>query len=208
MYFPIEGSVQKSYIERRGKTLYTHMGERGGDIMITRKHLLLAIAATCLLTTFVLTVAPIKSAVYDPSLDENHDGKIDGKDIALPALIYGTAGDPTVPVTIANYTVYERTVNAVVPSLGWYYFYNTTIGFRKVTLTEFQTTGVYHLTVVIAWNINGAAGTTGWNIDQVDVYPNQNWGKTYDVAGDTVVMSVYNNESFSVPIRIGIYLTT
>jgi hypothetical protein len=55
------------------------------------------------LTTFLFGVVPIRSAGYDPSLDENHDGKIDGKDIALPALIYGTAGDPTVPVNVTNW---------------------------------------------------------------------------------------------------------
>jgi hypothetical protein len=65
--------------------------------MITRKHLFFAIAATCLLTMFAITIVPIKSQTvghYDPWLDENDDGKIDGKDIALPALIYGTAGTP------------------------------------------------------------------------------------------------------------------
>jgi len=74
--------------------------------MITRKHLFFAIAATCLLTTFLFGVAPIRSQTagqYDPWLDANGDGKIDGKDIALPALIYGTAGDPTRDVNVTNF---------------------------------------------------------------------------------------------------------
>jgi hypothetical protein len=74
--------------------------------MITRKHLFFAIAATCLLTTFLFGVVPIRSAGYDPTLDVNHDGKIDGKDIALPASAYGTAGDPTVPVNVTNWPTY------------------------------------------------------------------------------------------------------
>jgi len=63
--------------------------------MITRKHLLLAIGATCLLTMFAITIVPIRSQTagqYDPWLDVNDDGKIDGKDIALVALHYGQAG--------------------------------------------------------------------------------------------------------------------
>jgi hypothetical protein len=65
--------------------------------MITRRHLLLAIAATCLVTMFLTTTVPIfsqTSGQYNPLYDVNQDGKIDGKDIALPASIYGTAGTP------------------------------------------------------------------------------------------------------------------
>jgi hypothetical protein len=73
--------------------------------MITRKHLLLAIAATCLVTMFLISIVPIRSQTagqYDPWLDVNDDGKIDGKDIALPSLSFGTAGDPTKPVNVTT----------------------------------------------------------------------------------------------------------
>lgn len=70
---------------------------KGGDMMITRKHLLIAILTTCLLTMFLITVIPISSQTagqYDPWLDTNDDGKIDIRDIALTAKAFGTSGDP------------------------------------------------------------------------------------------------------------------
>jgi hypothetical protein len=88
------------------------------------------------LTTFLFGVVPIRSAGYDPSLDENHDGKIDGKDIALPALIFGTAGDPTVPVNVTNWPTnppyqvqsvnLSCTFNQAVNVSDRYYYYNYT----------------------------------------------------------------------------------
>jgi hypothetical protein len=79
---------------------------KGGDMMITRKHLLLAIAATCLLTMFVITIVPIRSQTagqYDPWLDINGDGAIDGGDIIQVARAFGTAGDPTRDVNVTNW---------------------------------------------------------------------------------------------------------
>jgi hypothetical protein len=110
----------------------------GGDAMITRKHLLLAIATTCLVTMFLITTVPIFSQTagqYNPFLDVNHDGKIDIRDIALEAKAFGTAGDPTEnvivtlntsevmegPITIPNQTTVE-------------YLYNLT-GFRQVSIS-------------------------------------------------------------------------
>jgi hypothetical protein len=79
---------------------------KGGDTMITRRHLLLAIATTCLVTMFLITTVPIFSQTagqYNPLYDVNHDGKIDIKDIAYLAKAFGTAGDPTVPVNVTNW---------------------------------------------------------------------------------------------------------
>lgn len=68
--------------------------------------MILAILGTFCLTATLFLIAPIRSQTsgqYDPWLDANGDGKIDGKDIALPALIYGTAGDPTRNVSVTNW---------------------------------------------------------------------------------------------------------
>jgi hypothetical protein len=89
---------------------------RGGDTMITRKHLLLAIAATCLLTMFAITIVPIRSQTagqYDPWLDINDDGVIDGLDLIQGARAFGTAGDPTKPVTVTNLRDYELQTGTV-----------------------------------------------------------------------------------------------
>jgi hypothetical protein len=86
---------------------------------------------------FVITIVPIRSQTagqYDPSLDENHDGKIDGKDIALPALIFGTAGDPTLNVTVTD-SYEEVNFNQVVNTRNPYTFAANTAGYKQVTFT-------------------------------------------------------------------------
>jgi hypothetical protein len=65
--------------------------------MITRKHLLLAIAATSLLTMFLITIMPGRSpnaGEYDPWLDWNDDGKINLIDVFRAQLAFGTTGQP------------------------------------------------------------------------------------------------------------------
>jgi hypothetical protein len=112
-----------------------------------RKHLFLAIAATCLLTTFLIGIVPIQSQTaspYDPWLDYNDDGKIDGRDLIPMSRAFVSYGDPTKNVTVTNWpttplhnytdaeeiTVYDasRMINGteygdyVVSSGGWFAF--------------------------------------------------------------------------------------
>lgn len=76
--------------------------------MVTRKDLVIAVLVTfCLTATlfFINTTRSMSTAQYDPSLDINHDGKIDMKDMAPVAKAYGTSGDPTVNVNVTNWEV-------------------------------------------------------------------------------------------------------
>jgi hypothetical protein len=79
--------------------------------MTTKKDLVIVILATFCLTLTLFTILPTHSSSstatleYDPWLDVNDDGKMDGKDIALTALVFGTAGDPTKNVNVTNWEV-------------------------------------------------------------------------------------------------------
>jgi hypothetical protein len=74
--------------------------------MTTKKNLIIVVLATfCLIATLFLII-PTRSQTggqYDPWVDVNDDGKIDGKDIGTTAWAFGTAGDPTKNVTVTNW---------------------------------------------------------------------------------------------------------
>lgn len=94
--------------------------------MVNKKNILIAILATFCLTSTVFMVLPIRSA-YDPWADLNEDGKIDMKDIAATAKLFGTAGDPTKNVTI-NHNGYSWSAETVID-----YVYNTSRNFTILT---------------------------------------------------------------------------
>jgi hypothetical protein len=75
--------------------------KRGGDTMVTKKDIAVAILATFCLTSTLFMVIPIRSQVstnsaneYDPWIDTNDDGIIDIFDIAALALAFGAEGTP------------------------------------------------------------------------------------------------------------------
>lgn len=64
--------------------------------MVTKRNLVLVALITLCLAITMFSVLPIFSSgagVYNSWYDVNDDGKIDGKDIALVASVYGTLGD-------------------------------------------------------------------------------------------------------------------
>jgi hypothetical protein len=96
---------------------------KGGDTMI-RKDLIIAILATFCLTATLFLVIPTRSQTanqYDPWLDTNADGKIDGKDLGTTAYAFGSYGDPTKDVNVTNwrqtYSLQTGTIN--MTSSGW-----------------------------------------------------------------------------------------
>jgi hypothetical protein len=72
--------------------VYSERG-KGGDMMI-RKDLIIAVLATFCLAVTLFTVIPIRSSPYDPWLDLNDDGHIDGKELGDVAAAFGTYGTP------------------------------------------------------------------------------------------------------------------
>jgi hypothetical protein len=184
--------------------------------MITRKHLLFAIAVTCLLTVFLITIVPIRSQTvgqYDPWLDYNDDGKIDGRDIAPAARAFGTFGDPTKDVYVTNFPIVIQTMAAYgnatiywdnpIPSVsGDYHNFATikTTGFRKLyfSLTGNLTSGPYLCNLTIGWRVNDMFNSgSSWR-QQIDHYEEIEtrisyntlgscW-REFDVKGQTIVI--------------------
>jgi hypothetical protein len=69
--------------------------ERGGDIMTTKKDLVIVILATFCLTLTLFVVIPTRSAgTYDPWLDVNDDGIIEMMDFFELANAFGASGTP------------------------------------------------------------------------------------------------------------------
>lgn len=71
-----------------------------------KKDLIIAILAIVCLTAMIFLIIPIRSQTvgqYDPWLDINGDGKIDGRDIVPLARAFETSGDPTRDVNVTNW---------------------------------------------------------------------------------------------------------
>lgn len=92
-------------------------GRKGGDSMATKKDLVIVVLITFCLTATLFLTRTTRSQVagqYDPSLDINHDGTINMKDIGAEAKAFGTSGDPTLNVTVTNlhdYDIQTGTIN-------------------------------------------------------------------------------------------------
>jgi hypothetical protein len=71
---------------------------------------------------------------YDPTLDVNHDGKINMADIGMVARAFGTSGDPTAPVTINGYNSSTQTYDINIPALSSGNLNITTNGYSRVTV--------------------------------------------------------------------------
>jgi len=129
------------------------------------------IAAVLLVSPFVVGLT---ASQYDPWADINDDGKIDIKDIAYTAKLFGTLGDPTKNVTVTNWPV--DSANTV-----WYWeplnpgdgllsdFYNT-LGFGHLHILVY---GVYlagseEITVLVQGVIQHPTVPSGKTL--VDVY--------------------------------------
>jgi len=105
--------------------------------MIMRKHLFLAIAATCLLTTFLIGIVPIQSQTaspYDPWLDYNDDGKIDGRDLLAMSRAFVSYGDPTKNVVVKDDFQELSPGFVIIPPEGSYYYELNLTGKRQYEL--------------------------------------------------------------------------
>jgi len=73
--------------------------EKGGDIMLKKKYVLVFALAFCLTLTLFIAV----STGYDPWVDQDEDGDVDSNDLCLLAGEYGSSGDPTKNVNVTNW---------------------------------------------------------------------------------------------------------
>ena len=100
-----------------------------------RKDLIIAVLLTFCLTATLFTIATTQSQEYDPWTDLNEDGKIDILDVVGMTSIYGTTGDSTKSVNVANWPVTkQQTVFWAQTTDAWSNDYNAS-GFGHMHLT-------------------------------------------------------------------------
>jgi hypothetical protein len=125
--------------------------------MITRRHLLLAIAATCFVTMFLISTVPIFSQpVYNPLYDVNGDGKIDMKDIALVAKAYGTTGTPiNITAMLLNLQSEVDSLNSSLLTL------ENTVAAQQITINN-QQSAINNLGAELATKMGQPDYDSGW----------------------------------------------
>jgi hypothetical protein len=178
----------------------------------------------------MFAVIPIRSGLpYDPWADIDDSGKIDMKDIGNVASRFMASGDPTKPVTLANYTQVEGNFGF---SLGTSQYVNSsqnfnisTAGYRDITikikafsmdvhsfqvLIDFISVGADDPTVQIIssnspiYAFPGPPGSPSW-------YPRWevNFKQTYEITSSQVMIWVWNNStSNSLGGTLNYYLST
>jgi hypothetical protein len=154
-------------------------------------------------------IIPIRSSTtgkYDPWTDLNDDGTVDIYDAISLANTFGTSGDPTKNVNVANWPVMMETKPAT-QSLRYVYVnpdFNVisvyellppieTKGYRRI---YFSLRGNCNFT--IGWRTQGAFNSSQWWWGQIDYFEEfENWTqqtglsyiwREFDVKGETMVV--------------------
>jgi hypothetical protein len=126
-------------------TMLVLLEKGGGDLMVTKKDLVIAVMATFCLAVSIFMIFPTKSAepyspwadVSGPTLGEP-DGTINMRDINYEILRFNTFGDTTKNVSVINWPV-KRTLNASLADNlvvdGYPHYLEANVeGYSKVTL--------------------------------------------------------------------------
>jgi hypothetical protein len=113
--------------------------EKGGDILVMKKDLFIAVLATfCLAATLFISM-PTRSSPgigeYDAWVDINDDGKINILDISIMARAFGTSGDPTKSVVVSGYNNVENLTSFVLMNQTLMNVTISTAGYRMLTLS-------------------------------------------------------------------------
>jgi len=105
--------LQNTNIEIERNTIGVFWRRKGGDIMVTKKDLIIAILSTFCLTSTLFMIVPTRStpSVYDPWADIDGDGKITILDVVALTSRYATTGDPTRNVNVTNWPEPYRIVD-------------------------------------------------------------------------------------------------
>jgi hypothetical protein len=192
-----------------GRSLETFLApkEKGGDSMNKKRSLILVLVTFCL-TLILFTIIPTFSSPgvgdYNPWLDINGDGVVDGGDIIQAARAFGTSGDPTRPVNVTSVPArsIEEDLNITISDvLPW--------GSGSNSTNVFQTEGydrVFVYAAIIDISDHRSPLSTSVYLDGANWY----WGtvngaymKTYDPVdyNKQVKISVWNTSD--IPISCG-----
>ncbi len=142
---------------------------------------------------------------YDPWLDYDEDGDIDVNELRQLGEAYGSTGNPTKNVTVADHaTEYIRVGGgniSVQPYTNWLSDIIPTDGYAKVTILVFLSPASNRLLNIFAIGNEGYS----WFVETVD--PNgDSWVKTYDVMGSGIQIRIDNPNPSLVRAEVGFYL--
>lgn len=150
--------------------------------------------ANVLIATVLLAspfVVGLTASQYDPWADINEDGKIDIKDIAYTAKLFGTLGDPTKNVTVTNWPASSDVTvwyNQYTDDFLWSEYFNAS-GFGHLHVLTY-TTGLTDLETVRLMIIGKL-----WNPDHT--------GSTAIVAYEIVFRAGSPPEAITIPVPSG-----
>jgi hypothetical protein len=138
--------------------------------MIDKKDLIIAVLATfCLIISAYIVIAArnngmlasgsVPTPTYDPILDVNHDGMVEGRDMVAVARAYMTSGDPTLNVTVSP-------VPGIPVTLPYWYIYSAPFIVCNESIAYHPSpdgvgNGVYE-TKILVHNPSGTSNVTIW----------------------------------------------
>ncbi len=171
-----------------------------------------------LITTALLAspfVIGLTTSQYDPWADINEDGKIDIKDVAYTAKLFGTSGNPEKNVTIVNWpSSHDETVWWNEPLTGSGYLTGDTYnisGFGQLhILARAQyLSGLEEVTVTVAGIIPNPLGG-GWAVEAysfVLTSTSISHHVSMAVPSETFYVQAYAPTGTSVNMYLSFYLT-
>jgi hypothetical protein len=162
---------------------------------------------------------------YDPWFDVNDDGVINMRDIAAEVAMFNAQGNPTKPVVINDNWIEGNYSMAINPQAYWL-FYNTTAGFREVTVSFCAYVSIFAGSQTYDIYVGFKRGTLTNQIDHftdtatsgislsAPPYVPSYVTRTYEVTGSQMWIEIYNSApggiSTSQPITasVSIFMTT
>jgi outer membrane protein assembly factor BamB len=184
----------------------------GGDIMVTKKDLIIAVLATFCLTATLFIILPSRSAepynpwgdVSGPTIGEP-DGTINMRDINYEILRFNTFGDTAKNVTIAGHAnkLAYSIENQLVPYEAIFATPKIPVdGYSKMTVCIYSSTGTNEYDLLA----QHPGGARYFQMDLVINFTNS-LVKTYDVPNQEIFIMYFNNEiGITSMLSIDVYL--
>jgi hypothetical protein len=171
-----------------------------------RKDVILAVLATFCLTCTLFMVSTTRSATnpYDPWLDYDENGTIGLSDLVRLAQSYGTLGDSTKNVTIAehaNKLAYYISGQSVPAGSYWESDWINVDGYSKVTICLYTSALECQFRLLAHHN-----GLFWFVVDAQNGTINHDFVKTYDVPNKLIRISFYNYDSLARYLSFDVYV--
>jgi len=191
--------------------------------MLNKKRLVMALTAFTLAAT-LLMVLPTRSATnpYDPWLDTNDDGKINMRDIQAAILAFGTNGNPSKPVTIAQHNFSGGYFDIPIGADQEGRLNITTAGYRQISLglhaiSMMPPPGEGNVSVAVGFlmgnssmhiNVERFNATAGWTGPERPILYEYPVARTYEIKGQSLTIAYFNPNQIGYRLIIEYYMTT